>query len=417
MTKQLILKDLSKLVQKYTPKQGVLIQSLPQDEIFEYPKSDTTVLYKVRGFDVPIVEKTPAQAPPLPLSLLMDLKKYLKDSKSKEIINQYIEQTKQQQLEYKAPIRPLEEEKQKALNTIEKEKTKKAIVGNNQKAIEEKPSTAMGKEKALEDMTEIELREYILRKDILISDREKAIKLYKKLQQQLPKESKEKPKEKSNVIVLGQLEEAPTKQELEVQIEDAIQESKAVKEGNLTKTDEEDIKKIKDEILEVVNTINNKRLGYELQTKPIIAFKTYDDFLEYKKKVMPYKEEWVKKGLGKPNFFTTAINNLEKTVKDNLGIARKMTDAEIKRKLKKEKEAEEKKAKAEEKKAKAVAKKAEALLAKKQAEEEKKRQEELQAEEERQIKLQKEKEEEEAKKKAEKKAKKKAKATAEAKPE
>jgi hypothetical protein len=409
MTKQLILKDLSKLVQKYTPKQGVLIQSLPQDEIFEYPKSDTTVLYKVRGYDVPIVEKTPAQAPPLPLSLLMDLKKYLKDSKSKEIINQYIEQTKQQQLEYKAPIRPLEEEKQKALNTIEKEKTKKAIVGNNQKAIEEKPSTKMGKEKALEDMTEIELREYILRKDILISDREKAIKLYKKLQQQPPKESKEKPKEKSNVIVLGQLEDAPTKEELEVQIEDAIQESKAVKEGNLTKTDEEDIKQIKDEILEVVNTINNKRLGYGLQTKPIIAFKTYDDFLEYKKKVMPYKEEWVKKSLGKPNFFTTAINNLEKAVKDNLGIERKMTDAEIKRKLKKEKEPEEKKAKAEAKKAEAVAKKAEA---KKQAEEEKKRQEELQAEEERQIKALKEAKVEQGKKIVKKK-----KAKAEAKPE
>jgi hypothetical protein len=167
MTKQLILKDLSKLVQQYTKKQGVLIQSLPQDEIFEYPKTDTTVLYNVKGIDVPIVKPTPSQAPPLPLSLLMDLKKYLKDAKSKEIINQYIEQTKQQQLEYKAPLRPIEEEKKKAQKTIEKE---------NQKAIEEKPSEVKGKEKALKDMNQIELREFFLRKDILISDRNKAIK-------------------------------------------------------------------------------------------------------------------------------------------------------------------------------------------------------------------------------------------------
>ena len=62
MTKQLILKDLSKLVQRYTPKQGVLIQSLPQDEIFEYPKSDTTRIYRIKNYDVPIVEKTPTQA-------------------------------------------------------------------------------------------------------------------------------------------------------------------------------------------------------------------------------------------------------------------------------------------------------------------------------------------------------------------
>ena len=157
MTKQLILKDLSKLVQKYTPKQGVLIQSLPQDEIFEYPKSDTTVIYRVNGLEVPIVEKTPAQAPPLPLSLLMDLKKYLKDSKSKEIINQYIEQTKQQQLEYKAPIRPIEEEKKKAQNTV-----KNVDLKESQKAIQAAPSETKGKEKALEDMNQIELREFFL---------------------------------------------------------------------------------------------------------------------------------------------------------------------------------------------------------------------------------------------------------------
>ena len=330
MTKQLILKDLSKLVQKYTTKQGVLIQSLPQDEIFEYPKSDTTVLYRVKGVDIPIIEKTPPQAPPLPLSLLMDLKKYLKDTKSKEIINQYIEQTKQQQLDYVAPIRPIEEEKKKAQKTIEKEKVKE-----KEKEKEKEPLALKATEKALKDMTEIELREFFLRKDILISDRNKAIKLYKKLQEQPPKEpSKEQSKK---VIVLKQIEETPTKQELEVQIEDAILQSKQPKEGDLTAKQEDernaDIKIIKEEIQTVSNSINNKVKGYGLPV-PIIAFKTYDEFLEYKKTVMPFKEKWLELNLGNPSFFTTAINRLEKTVKDNLKIERKMTQAEIKKQAK-----------------------------------------------------------------------------------
>jgi hypothetical protein len=351
MTKQLILKDLSKLVQRYTPKQGVLIQSLPQDEIFEYPKSDTTVLYKVRGYDVPIVEKTPAQAPPLPISLLMDLKKYLKDAKSKEIINKYIEQTKQLQLEYKEPIRPIEEEKKKAQNTV-----KKVDLKESQKAIEGAPSAAKAKEKALEDMDEKELALFIKRKDILISDRNKAARLLIKSQQtpkeskeQPPKESKEKPKEESKkVIVLGQIEATPTKQELEVQIEDAIQQSDKPKEGDLTAKQEDErnakLKKIKEEILVVANSINNKTKKYGL-LEPIIVFKTYDDFLEYKKSVIPFREKWLKLNLGNPSFFTTAINRLEKTVKDNLGIERPLTKAEIK---KKEKEEEERQAKIEE---------------------------------------------------------------------
>jgi len=351
MTKQLILKDLSKLVQRYTPKQGVLIQSLPQDEIFEYPKSDTTRIYRVKNYDVPIVEKTPAQAPPLPLSLLMDLKKYLKDAKSKEIINKYIEQTKLQQLEYKAPIRPIEEEKKKAQNTV-----KKVDLKESQKAIEGAPSAAKGKEKTLEDMDEKELALFIKRKDILISDRNKAARLLIKSQQtpkeskeQPSKESKEQPKEESKkVIVLGQIEATPTKQELEVQIEDAIQQSDKPKEGDLTAKQEDErnaeLKKIKEEILVVANSINNKTKKYGL-TKPIIVFKTYDDFLEYKKSVIPFREKWLELNLGNPSFFTTAINRLEKTVKDNLGIERPLTKAEIK---KKEKEEEERQAKIEE---------------------------------------------------------------------
>lgn len=297
MTKQLILKDLSKLVQKYTTKQGVLIQSLPQDEIFEYPKTETTVLYRVKGVDIPIIEKTPPQAPPLPLSLLMDLKKYLKDTKSKEIISQYIEQTKQQQLDYVAPIRPIEEEKKKAQKTIEKEKVKE-------------PLALKGTEKALEDMTQIELVKFLKRDDISVSDKKKASKLLIKLQQ--------KPKEMLAIEATPKKEApkpAPKKEEAKKEEAEVVREVDPV---NLT--DEQALKqleppfvepekkaKIRDRIVEIYKFKDI----LEGKIKGTLPFKNEDELLEYVDSFKPAKKQWKDNG-GNTSTITTPLNQLIK---------------------------------------------------------------------------------------------------------
>ena len=330
MTKQLILKDLSKLVQRYTPKQGVLIQSLPQDEIFEYPKTDTTVLYTVKGYDVPIVEKTPAQAPPLPISLLMDLKKYLKDAKSKEIINQYIEQTKQLQLEYKAPIRPIEEEKKKAQKTIERAKeTKKAIAGGNQKAIEETPSATKGKDKALEDMDEKELALFIKRKDILISDRDKAAKLLIKLQQ-TPKEKlaiEEAPKAKAETKPAPKAEPKPelTKEQALKDVENTFLDitpvAEAITDETTKKAEERD--QLKKDILKQVKLI--------YKFKDTLPFETQDEFDEYLKSMEKTKRDWKSIG-GNTSTISTPLNNLKKLFKEKLEALEAEAQAKAERK-------------------------------------------------------------------------------------
>jgi len=350
MTNRLILKDLSKLVERYTPKQGVLIQSLPQDEIFEYPKSDTTVLYTVKGYDIPIVEKTPAQAPPLPISLLMDLKKYLKDAKSKEIINQYIEQTKLQQLEYKAPIRPIEEEKKKAQKTIEKEKEKpKAIQVGNQKAIEETPSATKGKEKALEDMDQYELAKFITRSDISVSDKKKASKLMIKLQQK-PKKMlaieaapKAKPKEtvKPTEAPKAELKPELTKEQAIEDVKQKFFDITPIAEAITDKTTKEAEKRdqMQKDILKQIKQI--------YKFKETLPFETQDEFDEYLKSMEKTKKDWKDIG-GNTSTITTPLNNLKKLFKVKL----EALEAE---RIKAEEEAQ---AKAERKAAKKAAKKA-----------------------------------------------------------
>jgi hypothetical protein len=317
MTNKLILKDLSKLVQKYTTKQGVLIQSLPQDEIFEYPKTDTTVIYTVKGYDVPIVKPTPAQAPPLPISLLMDLKKYLKDAKSKEIINQYIEQTKQLQLEYKAPIRPIEEEKKKAQKTIEKE-TKKAIAGGNQKAIEETPSATKGKEKALEDMDEKELALFIKRKDILISDRDKAAKLLIKLQQ-TPKEKlaiEAAPKAEPKPAPKAEPKPAPKAEQKEKPEIDPINltDEQALKQLEAPVVEDERKANIRERIVEIYE-FKKILLGKIEGTLP---FKNEDELKEYENSFKKDKTYWSANG-GNTSTITTPLNALKKLFYKRMG--------------------------------------------------------------------------------------------------
>jgi hypothetical protein len=346
MTKQLILKDLSKLVQRYTPKQGVLIQSLPQDEIFEYPKSDTTRIYRVKNYDVPIVEKTPAQAPPLPISLLMDLKKYLKDAKSKEIINQYIEQTKQLQLEYEEPIRPIEEEKKKAQKTIEKE---------NQKAIQGAPLALKAKEKSIEDMDEKELALFIKRSDISVSDKKKAAKLMIKLQQK-PKEKlaiEAAPKAKAEPKPVPKAESKPAPKveaKPELTKEQAIEDIKqtfldktpvveAITAETTKKAEERD--QLKKEILKKVKEI--------YKFKDTLPFETQEDFDEYLKQMEKTKKDWKDIG-GNTSTISTPLNNLKKLFKAKL----EALEAE---RIKAEQEAQ---AKAERKAAKKAARKAQA---------------------------------------------------------
>lgn len=342
MTKQLILKDLSKLVQKYTTKQGVLIQSLlPQDEIFEYPKTDTTVLYRVKGVDIPIIEKTPPQAPPLPLSLLMDLKKYLKDTKSKEIISQYIEQTKQQQLDYVAPIRPIEEEKKKAQKTIEKEKVKE-------------PLALKGTEKALEDMDEYELAKYIGRDDISISDRKKASKLLIKLQ---------RPQKKMLAIEAPPKKEeakpAPKKEEAKKEEAEVVREVDPV---NLT--DEQALKQLEPPIVEdegkakirerIVEIYKFKDI-IEGKIKGTLPFKNEDEMLEYTKSFKQDKKDWKTMG-GNTSTITTPLNKLK------IVYYTKIREEKLAEQKRQAEEAEAKELK-EEKKAKAAAKKAKAKAA------------------------------------------------------
>jgi len=328
MTKQLILKDLSKLVQKYTTKQGVLIQSLPQDEIFEYPKSDTTVLYRVKGVEIPIIEKTPPQAPPLPLSLLMDLKKYLKDTKSKEIISQYIEQTKQQQLDYVAPIRPIEEEKKKAQKTIEKEKVKE-------------PLALKGTEKALEDMDEYELAKYIGRDDISISDRKKASKLLIKLQ---------RPQKKMLAIEAPPKKEAPKpapkKEEAKKEEAEVVREvdpvnltdEQALKQLEAPIVEDEKKGKIRDRIVEIYKFKDI----LEGKIKGTLPFKTEDELLQYVDSFKPAKKQWKDNG-GNTSTITTPLNQLiklfrkkmlEKKATEEAEAEAKTAEKEIKKKKK-----------------------------------------------------------------------------------
>ena len=341
MTKQLILKDLSKLVQKYTTKQGVLIQSLPQDEIFEYPKSDTTVLYRVKGVDIPIIEKTPPQAPPLPLSLLMDLKKYLKDTKSKEIISQYIEQTKQQQLDYEAPIRPIEEEKKKAQKTIEKEKVKE-------------PLALKGTEKALEDMTQIELVKFLKRDDISVSDKKKASKLLIKLQQK-PKEmlAIEAPPKKEAPKPAPKKEEAK-KEEAEVVREvDPVNltDEQALKQLEPPFVEPEKKGKIRDRIVEIYKFKDI----LEGKIKGTLPFKNEDEMLEYTKSFKQDKKDWKTMG-GNTSTITTPLNKLK------IVYYTKIREEKLAEQKRQAEEAEAKELK-EEKKAKAAAKKAKAKAA------------------------------------------------------
>jgi len=347
MTKQLILKDLSKLVQRYTPKQGVLIQSLPQDEIFEYPKSDTTRIYRIKNYDVPIVEKTPAQAPPLPISLLMDLKKYLKDAKSKEIINQYIEQTKQLQLEYKEPIRPIEEEKKKAQKTIEKE---------NQKAIQGAPLALKAKEKSFEDMDQYELAKFITRSDISVSDKKKASKLMIKLQQK-PKEKlaiEAAPKAKAEPKPAPKVEPkpAPKKEEVEVEV---VREVDPV---NLT--DEQALKQLEAPVVEDVRKSKIRERIVEIykfkdildgKIKGKLPFKTEDELIEYVDSFKQDKKYWNANG-GNTSTITTPLNQLmrlfgRKKREEKEKAEAKKAEKAAKEAAKKAKEEEEAKAKAE----------------------------------------------------------------------
>lgn len=319
MTKQLILKDLSKLVQKYTTKQGVLIQSLPQDEIFEYPKTDTTVLYRVKGVDIPIIEKTPPQAPPLPLSLLMDLKKYLKDTKSKEIISQYIEQTKQQQLDYEAPIRPIEEEKKKAQKTIEKEKVKE-------------PLALKGTEKALEDMTQIELVKFLKRDDISVSDKKKASKLLIKLQQK-PKEmlaiEPAKPAPKKEAPKPAPKKEEAKKEEVEVVREvDPVNltDEQALKQLEPPIVEDEKKGKIRDRIVEIYKFKDI----LEGKIKGTLPFKTEEELLQYVDSFKPAKKQWKDNG-GNTSTITTPLNQLIKLFRKKMLEEEALKEAEQKR--------------------------------------------------------------------------------------
>jgi hypothetical protein len=355
MTKQLILKDLSKLVQRYTPKQGVLIQSLPQDEIFEYPKSDTTRLYRIKNYDVPIVEKTPAQAPPLPISLLMDLKKYLKDAKSKEIINQYIEQTKQLQLEYKEPIRPIEEEKKKAQKTIEKE---------NQKAIQGAPLALKAGEKALEDMDEKELALFIKRSDISVSDKKKAAKLMIKLQQKpkekLAIEAAPKAKAEPKPAPKAKAETAPAPKKEEAKPTPKAEETEKPEIDPINLTDEQALKQLEPPVVEDERKANIRERIVEIYTfkdilsgkiKGTLPFKNEDELKEYENSFKQDKKYWSANG-GNTSTITTPLNALKKLFYKRMGDemrAEKEKEAKkaAKEAVKKAKEEEEAKAKAE----------------------------------------------------------------------
>jgi len=353
MSKYLVLKQLSSLIEKYTPKLGTLIQTLPADDIFENPRTLTTQLYNINGVNVPIVKPTPPQQPPLSLKTLNDLKRYLKDSKSKEILSEYIKQQEayESQQKLQEPLLAIERAKQ----------TKKEVEKEDLKAIEGK---------ALEDMTEAELVEFNKRDDISVSDKKKALNLIIKLRQKPKKmlaiEASPKEKVKEKVKEKEKEKEAPKKEEAEVVREvdpNNLTDEQALKQLEPPIVEDEAKAKIRERIVEIYkfkDILNGKKKG-------TLPFKTEDELIEYVASFKKAKKEWSNLG-GNTSTITTPLNQLMRLY----GIKKR---------------------------------------------EEKKRQEELQAEEERQIKLQKEKEAEEAKKKAEKKPKKKAKAAAEAKPE
>ena len=349
MSKYLVLKQLSSLIEKYTPKLGTLIQTLPNDnDIFENPRTLTTQLYTINGVNVPIVKPTPPQEPPLSLKTLNDLKKYLKDSKSKEILDEYIKQQEVYESQQKVlqPLLAIEKAKQNI----------KATPKGNQKAIEGTPSATKGAEKAFEDMDEKELAVFIKRKDILISDRDKAAKLLIKLQQK-PKEilALPAPKAKEEAKPTPKKEEAkpapaPKKEKPELTKEQAIEEveqkffditpiAEEITDETTKKAEERD--KMKKDILKKVKQI------YEF--KKTLPFETQDEFDEYLKTMEKTKADW-KSIQGNTSTISTPLNNLKKLFKA------KMEALEAER-IKAEEEAQaEAQAKAERKAAKAAKK-------------------------------------------------------------
>jgi hypothetical protein len=258
----------------------------------------------------------------------MDLKKYLKDTKSKEIISQYIEQTKQQQLDYVAPIRPIEEEKKKAQKTIEKEKVKE-------------PLALKGTEKALEDMDEYELAKYIGRDDISISDRKKASKLLIKLQ---------RPQKKMLAIEAPPKKEAPKpapkKEEAKKEEAEVVREvdpvnltdEQALKQLEAPIVEDEKKGKIRDRIVEIYKFKDI----LEGKIKGTLPFKTEDELLQYVDSFKPAKKQWKDNG-GNTSTITTPLNQLiklfrkkmlEKKATEEAEAEAKTAEKEIKKKKK-----------------------------------------------------------------------------------
>jgi hypothetical protein len=345
MSKYLVLKQLSSLIEKYTPKLGTLIQTLPDSDIFENPKTLTTELYTINGVNIPIVKPTPPQQPPLSLKTLNDLKKYLKDSKSKQILDEYIKQQEAYESQQKI---------QQPLLAIERAKeTIKATRKDNQKAIEGAPSATMGKEKAFEDMDEKELALFIKRKDILISDRDKAAKLLIKLQQ-TPKEklaieaapkakAEPKPAPKAEPKPAPKAEPKPelTKEQALKDVENTFLDITPVAEAITAETTKkaEERDKMKEEIL--------KKIAQIYKFKETLPFETQDEFDEYLKSMEKTKRDWKSIG-GNTSTISTPLNNLKKLFKAKL----EALEAE---RIKAEEEAQ---AKAERKAAKKAARKA-----------------------------------------------------------
>jgi hypothetical protein len=276
----------------------------------------------------------------------MDLKKYLKDTKSKEIISQYIEQTKQQQLDYVAPIRPIEEEKKKAQKTIEKEKVKE-------------PLALKGTEKALEDMDEYELAKYIGRDDISISDRKKASKLLIKLQRPQKKMLAIEAPPKKEAAKKEEAKPAPKKEEAKKEEAEVVREVDPV---NLT--DEQALKQLEPPIVEdegkakirerIVEIYKFKDI-IEGKIKGTLPFKNEDEMLEYTKSFKQDKKDWKTMG-GNTSTITTPLNKLK------IVYYTKIREEKLAEQKRQAEEAEAKELK-EEKKAKAAAKKAKAKAA------------------------------------------------------
>ena len=299
-SKYLVLKNLSSLIDKYTPKIGTLIQTLPDSDIFENPKTLTTKIYTINGVNVPIVKPLQQQDPPLSLKTLMDLKKYLKDSKSKEILDEYIKQQEiyESQQQIKQPLIAIEQAKQ----------TIKATPKGNQKAIEEKPSATKGKEKALEDMDQYELTKFLKRDDISVSDKKKASKLLIKLQQ-TPKEKlaiEAAPKAKPKEAVKAEEKPLTEKETIKAIEKEILDETPIVQTDEEAKMRDEMEKEILDKIKEI----------YAL--KKTLPFKSEDEFLEYKKSFKKIKADWKKIGKN-TSTITTPLNQLEKAFFEKLG--------------------------------------------------------------------------------------------------